>query len=164
MISVKIEGYNDFLRQIQKLPDKMKRTEINKLLRREAKPTLKLAKSKTPKEKRNRTIIRYNKAGEKVAEYKPGNLAKSIKTITVSRKVSKGNPRVVVGPKVGKRGKNINNDGYYAWFLIRGTKHIAPMKNWIHEAFNSVGAEEKTMEALRKYLVKRSKELGLDAK
>lgn len=162
MISVKVEGYDEFLRQIQKLPDKMKRTEINKVLRREAKPTVQQARANSPKA--DRVITRYNKAGEKVAEYKPGNLGKSIKAITVSKTKSKGNPRVVVGPKVGKRGKNIANDGYYAWFLIRGTKHIAARKNWIHEAFNTTGAHDKTMEALTKYLVKRSKELGLNAK
>ena len=164
MDSFKLEGYDDFLKQVQKLPDKMKRTEINKVLRREAKPTMQKARSLTPVIKSGRTIKRYNKSGKHVATYEPGNLAKSIKTITVSKRVSKGNPRVVVGPKVGKRGKMINHDGYYAWFLIRGTKHIKARKNWIHEAFNTSGAEEKTLNALQKYLVKQAKKLGLDAK
>lgn len=158
-----LQGWDDFLKQVKKLGDAPKRTEMNKVLRRVAKPTLAAAKQATPIEKKGRTVTRRTKSGQEY-KYEPGNLQKSIKTITVSKRNSRGNPRVVVGPKVGRRGRTIPNDGFYGFFLIRGTKHIKSQKNWIHEAFHNTNADKRTMDALQKYLVKQAKKLGFNAK
>jgi len=77
-----IEGFAEFQRKIEQLPDKMKRNELNKVLRRVAKPTVAAAKRHVP--------------------VKEGRLQRSIGTITGK---SRTYPNILVGPRAkGKHG------------------------------------------------------------
>lgn len=173
-----LEGWDEFMKSVQGMvDDTAKRKEVIKILKREAKPTLNKAMDLAPIEKNNRTINRTvqgeNGMRQYADTYKPGNLKKS-HTMRAIPKSDSINPFVWVGPLAGGRGSSKKNradrgyefkdDGYYGFFLIRGTKHIKPMKNWIHQAFHQVGAASKTNKALTKFLIKNAKKNGLNAK
>ena len=88
-----IEGFDELQRKIKSLPDKVKKKEVNKILRKAAKSTVDAARAFAPK--------------------RTQNLSKSIKVATMTRaKV----PMVVVGPR--SKGKY---DGWYGrQFVIPG--------------------------------------------
>lgn len=117
-VTFRLEGYDEFVRTLQRLPSKVKRQEINKILRRQAKPVLTAVKLTTPVEKAGRTVTRRTKDGGFAASYKPGNLRDSHKIITGRKGKSKLNPTVYVGPNVKR---NAKFDGYYGFFVERGT-------------------------------------------
>lgn len=157
-VTVKVDGFDDLYKRIRRLDDKMKRKEVLKLLKKQAKPVQTLARANTPRA--GKTITRYYKDGTVADVYESGNLAKSIKIKAVRASKVGGNPYIWLGPVAGDK----KNDGFYGWFLIRGTKHIAARKNWIHQAFHTLDAGNKTMEEVRRYLTNQAKKLGLDAK
>lgn len=101
---VEIEGFDVLQRKIKQLgDDRDKQREVKAILRRVARPTVKAARSFAPKSSQphraRKTLIN------------PGNLKKSIGTITGRKGNSKKNPTIYVGPRV--KGKH---DGFYgAW-------------------------------------------------
>lgn len=107
---VEIEGFKELERKIKKLGnDKDKKREVLNILRQVAKPTVNAARSLAPQSKkphRARKTLIY-----------PGNLKKSIGTITGRKGKSKINPTVYAGPRV--KGKW---DGFYG--------------AWVHEGVN----------------------------
>jgi HK97 gp10 family phage protein len=108
---IKIEGIEELTREIMNLSDdKIKRRELLKILRRQAKPLLASIKSKTPVADKAITF--------KGVTYEAGNLKKSFKTQTGR---SKAYPNVAVGPT---RGDKVKNDGWYVHFLAYGTPNI----------------------------------------
>jgi len=82
-MAIIIENVDRLIAELQKLPDKLKRSELLKILRQGAKPTLEAAKA--------------NLANHK----KTGNLQKSISTFTGKSKI---NPNVQVGASAKKKG------------------------------------------------------------
>lgn len=86
-----LEGWDRFLKAVQSLPDKQKRSELLKVLRRVAKPTVQAAKAAAPRQ--------------------DGKLQKSIGVIT-SR--SKTYPSVYAGPRV--KGQNAGYHGHLVEF------------------------------------------------
>jgi hypothetical protein len=108
---IKIEGIEELTREIMNLSDdKIKRRELLKILRRQAKPLLASIKSKAPVADKP-IVIRG-------VTYQPRNLEKSFK-IQAAR--SKTFPHVVVKPNRGSKGKY---DGFYVHFLTYGTPNI----------------------------------------
>lgn len=114
--TIRIEGMEGVIREIRKLPDKVKRLEILKILRRQVKP-LKAA-IKVEADKTNPEGKIYKIRGGKTVE--PGNLGDSIKIFNGRNKEF---PSVFIGPEMGPRKKN---DAFYAFFVQYGTIHIAP--------------------------------------
>ena len=107
---VEIQGFDVLRNKIKQLEtDKAKRRELIPILRKVAQPTVKAARQLAPVSKqphRGRTRI-----------INPGNLKKSIGTITGKKGRSTTNAVVYVGPRT--RG---NYDGYYG--------------AWVHEGVN----------------------------
>tara|TARA_R110000772_G_scaffold67579_2_gene150027 strand:+ start:3585 stop:4058 length:474 start_codon:yes stop_codon:yes gene_type:complete len=148
---VKIEGMEDVIREFKKIEsDVVKRREILKLLRRQAKPLVKAIRANTPMA--NKTVIRRLADGSKAAEYKPGNLKKSIQ---IKTSPSKNYPNVLVGPNVKK---NAKYDGYYGFFIQYGTTTMAP-NDFIWKASKPLLPEINTKGSveMKKYIEKMIK-------
>ncbi len=111
---IEIEGFPELQAKIQKLPDKVKKREILKILGQVANTTVKVAKQKVKVSKKKHIISGKNR------EYKviePGNLKKSIGKIRGKKGLAKQNAVLYVGP----RSKGRKNDGWYGVFLEYGT-------------------------------------------
>lgn len=110
--------------RLNKLPKEYAK-ERRKLLRLAAKPVIKAIRSKV--KVGSKPHRRYLKDGSLAAVYYPGNLKRSIRTLTFKKSKS-----VFVGPKLGKRGssggtyKGNKVDGYYGHMVEFGTVHSAP--------------------------------------
>ncbi|MEM9685303.1 MAG: HK97-gp10 family putative phage morphogenesis protein [Bacteroidota bacterium] len=102
---VEVRGFEELSKKLKQFPDKVKKQEVAKLLRKAAGSTVKAARQQAPISERAHTL----KKGKKV---QPGNLKKSIGVQTARR--SK-NPMVVVRPRT--KGKY---NGFYGRFVIRG--------------------------------------------
>ncbi|QLE02885.1 HK97 gp10 family phage protein [Galbibacter sp. BG1] len=101
-----IKGFKELEQKIKKLPDKAKKREMVKILRKSAQTTVKAARQEAPQSSRPH----YLRGGKKI---QPGNLKKSI-GVQVARKAK--NPMIVVRPK--SSGKY---DGFYGRaFVIFG--------------------------------------------
>jgi len=134
---VDIEGFEVLQRKIKKLGnDKDKKREVLNILRQVAKPTVNAARSLAPQSSKphraRKTLIN------------PGNLKKSIGTITGKKGNAKINPTVYVGPRV--KGKW---DGWYGAMVEGGhnvyrksfkrSSHKAgSTKRYKHKAINYV--------------------------
>lgn len=144
-----IDGIQDVQREIQKLADdKMKRREIIKILRRQAKPLLKAIKSNTP--------IAEKEIQVRDKKYAPQNLKKSMAIKTSPMKTY---PNVLVGPR---QGANKKYDGFYAFFLQYGTTKM-PKNDFIGKAFDTVGGavENQISNELERYVDKKAQQLNL---
>ena len=108
MFTMDVEGFPELVRKIQELSeDRGKRREILGLLRSTAGATVRAAKAAAPVSSRRHT------ARKRIIS--PGNLKKSIGTITGRKGQSAENPTVYVGPRV--RG---TNDGWYGHMVEAG--------------------------------------------
>lgn len=105
-----IEGFDKLNEKLKKLPDRVKRSEILKIHRRLARPAITAYRNELPVGKKSHT--RYTKGGGKTT-YEPGNLAGSVKAVTVGARKTKGNPSIAVRPS--KRG---SRDGYYRFMVV----------------------------------------------
>lgn len=110
--------------RLNKLPKEYAK-ERKKILRLAAKPVVKAIKSKV--KVGSKPHRRYLKDGSLAAVYHPGNLRRSVRTLTFKK-----SKNVFVGPKLGKSGsstgvfKGNKVDGYYGHFLEYGTIKQAP--------------------------------------
>ncbi len=101
-----IKGFDELTKKIKKLPDRAKKREVIKILRRSAQTTVKAARQEAPKSEKVHTL----KGGK---EIQPGNTKKSI-GVQVARKAK--NPMIVVRPR-----STGQYDGFYARaFVIFG--------------------------------------------
>ena len=108
-----IQGFDELQNKIKRLPDKVKKREMIKILRASAKSTVAAARDEAPKSKKAHWI-----RGKKI---QPGNLKKSIKVAVLRRS---RNPNIVVGPR--SSGKF---DGFYGrQFIIKGTTGKSAIK------------------------------------
>jgi hypothetical protein len=152
---VKIEGMDEVIREFKKIEsDVIKRREILKLLRRQAKPLLKAVIKEAPAEKRGLTVTRTTKGGE-TSEYEPGNLKKAM---AIKTSPLKNYPNVLVGFKQGDRAKY---DGYYGFFVVYGYagKHKVAPNDFIWRAGKPLIPELNTKGSveMKKYIEKMIK-------
>jgi hypothetical protein len=154
-VSFKIEGIQEVSREIKSLSnDKMKRREILKVLRRQAKPMMQAMRQNAP-ESDNVIVVRNE-------VYYPGNLKKSI---GIKTSPSKKYPNVLVGPKYGRGAKKY--DGFYAWWIEygNGTHQSNPTggKNFVQKTWRQKGVMMQTQAStqLKKYIDKKAKILKL---
>lgn len=111
---VEITGFKDLEQKLKALAnDKQKKTEILRILRKVAQATVKAARRNAPKSKKAHLIS--GKRTRKVIQ--PGNLAKSVGTITGRKGGARINPTVYVGPRA--KGKH---DGFYGNWVEYGHK------------------------------------------
>lgn len=111
MATIQIDGVEELRRAIIGISDdKLKRRELLKILRRQAKPLLNAIRMEAPVAKEPIKI--------KGETYLPQNLKKSF---AIQTGKSKKYPNVFVGPRRGKKHKY---DGWYAHFLLYGTDKI----------------------------------------
>ena len=158
---VRIEGIESVANEIKDISDdKIKRREILKILRRQAKPMLRAVKAATP--------IAPKVVNDNGDTYPIGNLKKSMR---IKTGISKNYPAVLVGPKFGKTKKKDDaggsfmssiNDGYYSFFIQYGTIHQAPndfiwkaASPLMNNTYNTMSAETK------KYIEKKIKQSKL---
>lgn len=153
------------VRNLDKLAETFEPNERKKVLRESAKLMQEAYVDAVPSLKKGSEHYRYLTAkvnkrlrapkgmGEKVATYKKGNLKRSIKVLSFRKSAD-----VFVGPRVlrGDKAKGVFNskskaDGFYLWFLEKGTKHLAP-GNYIKKAFNATAAK------VAQDIIKRSKD------
>lgn len=130
-----IEGYDAFLKEVQQLPDRLKRRETLKLLRRVTKPTIMAAKANV----RSRS----------------GRLERSIGNITGK---SKTYPNVLVGPRV--KGNHAGFHGHLVEFG-HGGPHPAPAHPFMRPAYEQTKGQvsEDAAKKIAKYLEKTANKL-----
>jgi hypothetical protein len=149
---VTIEGMDEVIREFKKIDnDALKRREILKLLRRQAKPLLKAVTAAAPIIESGLTKTR-KKAGGGVATYEPGNLKKAM---AIKTSPLKNYPNVLVGFRQGVKAKY---DGYYGFFVVYGYagKHRVAPNDFIWRAGKPLLPEINTKGSLemRKYILK----------
>lgn len=122
---VEIKGFKQFQSLLKKLPDNVKKSELNKVLGQVATPTLKAAQSLAPVSKK---VHIQKRKGQTFGKYiNPGTGKASIakKAMTKTK-----NAVVSVSPRSRKKA-----DGFYLrQFVIPGTKHIKA-NSFIDEAY-----------------------------
>jgi len=151
-----IEGFKTLQSKIKRLPDKVKKREMLRVLRAVAKPTVAAARSEAPVG--DKVHKRYSRRdGSVLGVYNPGNLKKSIGNITGRRGSAKVNAVLYVGP----RSKGRKYDGYYGAMVHGGTKFQRPNK-YMDRAYNRTkglvtrDAEDKVAKAIQRQIDKLS--------
>jgi HK97 gp10 family phage protein len=149
---VEIQGFAELQNRLKSLPDKVKRSEVLKILGQAANTTVKAAKKLAPVSKKPHI---QKRKGQRFGIYiTPGNLSKSIGKKTMSRSRV---PMLVVRARSHKK-----NDGWYGrQMIIRGTKKIES-NPFIDKAFEEtkgkVAAEAE--QKVAKYIQKRIDKLN----
>ena len=149
-MNLNVEGIDDVINEIIAISnDRMKRGEILKILRRQAKPILAAVKANTP-------VADGPIVGRNGKVYEAGNLKKSM---AIKTSPLKNYPNVLVGPRKGARAVN---DGFYAFFIQEGVYGI-PKNDFIMDAARPLlNSTEKTMSVeLEKYINKKIKQSNL---
>lgn len=157
MISgIKLDGFDDFINIVKQMPDKMKAKTMTEIMKKNLKPVALAIKNQTPISSQL-YHKRTRKSDGKIFETTSGNLRRSIDVKGFSRG---NNPTAYAGiQKLGKA------DGYYGYFIERGTKNI-PKNPFISRAASiSVPLATETLQTdIKNYIVKNAQKLGLDAK
>ena len=135
-----IEGYDKFLLEVQRLPDKLKRNELLKLLRRSSQPTIAAAKRNVRK--------------------KSGKLERSIGNITGKNREY---PNIMVGPRA--KGKHEGFHGHLIEFG-HGGPHPAPAFPFMRPAYDEtkMAVSKDASGKVAKYLEKRANQLNNGSK
>lgn len=153
---IKLEGFEEFIEIVKKLPDNVKSKAMMEIMKKNLKPVAAAIKNQTPISSKL-YHVRYRRGkGDTVTTIR-GNLRRSIDIKGFSR----GNkPTAYAGIQ-----KRNGADGWYGFFLERGTKYIS--KN----PFISRGAammipmaQENLIMDIKNYIVAKANKLGLDAK
>ena len=121
---IEIEGFKDLYRQIERLPDKLKRRELLKVFGQVANPTVKAARNYAPGGTRAHTRDNLTQ----------GNLKRSIGKRTGRNGIERINAVLYVGPKL--KGKN---KGWYAHFIEAGTSTGIKANSFMAKAFRATG-------------------------
>lgn len=154
--NIKLEGFEQFIKLVQNLPDKMKSKAMMEIMKNNLKPVAMAIKNTTPISSKLYNV-RYRKAkGDTVTTIR-GNLRRSIDV----RGFSRGNNPVAYAGIQKKGGA----DGWYGFFLERGTKYISknPFINRAATMMLPIATEMLTTD-IKGYIAKNARKLGLDTK
>lgn len=147
--TIQIEGMDEIIAKIKALPDRTKRLEVLKILRRQMKPIQSAVRNATPE------ADRPIKVRGKV--YMPGNAKKSISIFSGKSKLM---PSVFVGPATGKKRKY---DAWYLYLLVYGWRDNRSTRNldYIRKTASPLipNATKVMTDDLKKYIDKRIKQL-----
>lgn len=143
-----IEGFDELNRKLKQLPDNVKRNEILKLQRRAAKPVIKAYSDALPvgeKDKKRRGSV-----------YVKGTLSKSVKHQTVPKRVTGGNPSIVIRP--AKKGKY---DPWYRFMVVKKGQKTDDTQKGSRQGLNVV-VDEARDKALKVVGAKAEREVTED--
>lgn len=158
---VELEGFEDFIFKVKALGDKMKAKAMKDIIKKNMQPIVFAIKAETPIRKSRHyqgSIIRKRKDGGVSSKSEPGNLYKSIGTRAF------GNKEITVYAGIQK-GRGLKNDGWYGFFLERGTKNIGKQPFIAPAAAKSIPiAEANLKNDIAGYILTNAKKLGLDAR
>ena len=152
--TVEIEGFDEVLRNLKKLEDRVTRRELLKIFRRQAEPVKRIMAAQAPRADRTVNYHRDNSI-----KYTPGNLKRSIKKFTGR---SKDYPNIQVGPQA----KKAEGSGYYGYFVAYGTKRIRRKNNFVKRTDSLVSEiiGNRISGELQRYLEKEATKLGFETK
>jgi HK97 gp10 family phage protein len=149
---VAIKGFEKLSSQIKKLPDKVKRKEVLKILGQVANPTVKVAKQLAPVSKKAHV---QKRKGQRFGTWiTPGTGKMSIGKKTMRRAQ---NPTLYVSPMSTKKA-----DGYYLrQFVIPGTKY-QKSNAFIDKAYSQTkaGVTKDAEVKIAKYIQKQINKLS----
>nr|WP_299385581.1 HK97 gp10 family phage protein [Allomuricauda sp.] len=130
-----VRGFDELNRKLRTLTDRMKRTEVLKLMRRLARPVVPAYRSRLPEDE--------------------GTLRRSVAIKTVPSRESGGNPAIAVRP-----GKSGRNDAFYKFMVIpKGTKLSGRGKGSRKGKNNVVPiARDRTLGAMESGLVQQAED------
>ena len=158
--SIDIEGFDEVIRSIQKLEDKVKSKELKKIFVRQSQPILEQMRKQVPiatetiEYSRNRSI-----------KIPPGNLRNSLKKF---KGRSEEFPAVYVGPKVKKKTTSqedaVIGSGWYGYFLNYGTTNGIKAQHFIRRTYSLVAAStgNRVTDKTLRYLEKLEREIGFE--
>ena len=171
MAAIKLEGFEDFLKAVQNMPDKMKAKTMREIIAKNLKPVALSIKNQAPIRKTTYKgqVVRKRKDGTTSTISLAGNLRNSIGVKTFGKVEVAGYAGIQNGKSIGKDEKGISkgktNDGWYGFFLERGTKYIAKNPFISRAASMTVPLAAENMQTdIKNYIVKNAQKLGLDAK
>ena len=161
MIEVKIEGFDELAALFKKLPDKVKRNELNKIYGQVANPTVKAMRSFAPVFSGKKPARRQVGKTIIAKEYIPGYGRK-----TIRKKVLRKTPNslISIGPHSSRTAKNkFAKEGYYLrQWVIPGTRYFKG-NDFVQRAFDQTKgtvtkeAENKTAAYIQKQINRLSK-------
>ena len=151
---IEIEGFPELQRKLKLLPDRVKKKHILSILRKQARPYVRTGQKSDIVPKSEKPHIVSGKRTKKIIQ--PGNLRKSIGTITGRRGRAKTNPTIYVGP----RAKG-NHDGWYGHFVDQGTNTGIKPNLYMQKIYRSQsGMDDKTAEAVARNIQKIIKKIS----
>jgi len=153
--SIDIQGFDEVIDSIQKLEDSVKRRELLKIFRPQAKQPQQIMKRQIKDAKRTVTYHRNNNI-----KYKPGNLRRSIKIFTGRNKEG---ATVYIGPQA----KKAEGSGYYGYFVNYATGNIKKSNKNYHYMQRTFSFVEtiignKMSAEVKKYLEHKERKLGFE--
>jgi HK97 gp10 family phage protein len=154
-----LQGFDGFIKAVQTMPDKMKSKAMREIIAKNMKPISEAIKANTPVRKSTSyqgSIKRKRKDGSISTESMPMNLKKSIGVKTFGKGTE-------INGYAGIQKKK--NDGWYGFFIERGTRNISkdPFIARAASASVPIAAEHLTTD-IKDYIVNNAQKLGLDAK
>ena len=157
-----LEGFDDWIFKVKSMGDKMKVQTMKAIIKKNMQPVVFAIKANTPIRKSNHyqgTITRKRKNGGISSQSEVGNLYRSIGTKAFNR-----GTEITVYAGIQK-GRGEKFDGWYGFFLERGTKNIPKDPFIARAAASSVPIAEANLETdIKGYIVTNAQKLGLDAK
>ena len=152
----------DIRKFIKALERTVSQDDMQDILKKASKPTVDAVKNRIPIEQYKRS--RYDRQGNKVATYHPGNLRRSFRLLDrLNRKAKKGTfamRKIWFGINL-HRGKSTGvfkgnrTDGYYAHMVEEGTAHYAG-KYFFKRGMNE--GEQKSFNVLKREYERRFKQ------
>jgi hypothetical protein len=156
-ISFKVEGLDEVVKAIYQLPDKLKKRELQKIYTRQLEPVKRALGHAAPVADK---VVEYHR--NKKIKFDPGNLGRSMKMFK-----GKGTENTWVF--VGARVKPLQGAGYYSHFVQYGTKGkygIKRKNDFVGNTKDAMGDSlyKSASEETRKYIKRKAKRMGLDAR
>lgn len=130
-----VRGFDQLNLKLKRLTDRVKRTEVLKIMRRLSRPVVAEYRNQLPKDQ--------------------GTLQRSVAVKTVPRRKSGGNPAVAVLP-----GKSGRNDAYYKFMVVPKGTELGSRRRGSRRGKNTVvpNARDRTINAMEKGLVRQAGE------
>lgn len=124
-MEVEVKGFDELVKKIHKLDDRMTRREVLKIQRKMATPMVTAFRNELPESGRSKK--RFGTV------YPSGTLKKSVAKETVPASKVGGNPQIVVRPSTkGKKG------GYYRFMVVRKGTVLGSNKRGSRKGKNTV--------------------------
>lgn len=130
-----VRGFDNLNRKLKKLTDRVKRTEVLKVMRRLARPVVSAYRQNLPKDS--------------------GTLQRSVAVKTIPGRKTNGNPAVAVVP-----GKSGRNDAFYKFMIVPKGTRLGSRRRGSRKGKTTVvpAARNRTINAMESGLVTQASE------